>query len=198
MSKLRFPAGGLAEHLPIDLKEYKRRVVQFVSEVGRAVNSLILDDLTDVVITGAATNDVLKFDGTNWVNSTSLALAGTFSASNILSGTYTPTLTNTANIDASTTHVCQYLRVGNVVTVSGYVNVDPTTAGVQVTLGISLPIASAFANPEDCGGTASATNLAGQVAGIFADAANDRATMSWLAVDVTSHAMPFSFTYRVI
>jgi hypothetical protein len=31
--------------------------------------SVSLDDLTDVVITGVSTNQVLKYDGTNWINS---------------------------------------------------------------------------------------------------------------------------------
>jgi hypothetical protein len=36
---------------------------------GSYLTSVALDELTDVVITTAATNDVLLFNGTNWVNS---------------------------------------------------------------------------------------------------------------------------------
>lgn len=113
------------------------------------------------------------------------------------SGVYTPTLTNVANLDASTAYQCQYVRVGDVVTVSGKVDADPTAAGT-VQLGISLPIASNFGAEEDCGGVAFAPGIAGQGAGIIADATNNRAEMKWTAVDLTNQAFSFSFTYRII
>lgn len=114
-----------------------------------------------------------------------------------LSGTYTPTLTNTTNVAASTAYSCQYARVNGVVVVSGRVDVDPTAAG-QVVLGISLPVASALANTNELAGTAAAIAVAGQSAGIYADTTNDRATMEWVAVDTANRAMYFTFAYRII
>lgn len=114
-----------------------------------------------------------------------------------LSGTYTPTLTNTTNVAASTAYSCQYGRVNGFVVVSGRVDVDPTAAG-QVVLGISLPVASALANANELGGSASAIAVAGQSAGIYADTANDRATMEWVAVDTANRAMYFTFAYRIL
>ncbi len=113
-------------------------------------------------------------------------------------GTYTPTLTNAANLDASTAYACQYLQVGNTVTVSGKVDVDPTAPAAATQLGISLPVASNFGAAEDCGGTAFATGIAGQGAGIRGDAANNRAEMVWVSGDITNQPMQFSFTYEVI
>ncbi len=115
-----------------------------------------------------------------------------------LSGTYTPTLTNVANLDASTAFVCQYLQVGATVTVSGKVNVDPTTTLTLTQLGISLPIASNFAAAEQCGGVAFASGIASQGAAMLADATNDRAQLTWIATDITNQSMYFSFTYQVI
>jgi len=112
-------------------------------------------------------------------------------------GVYTPTLTNVTNLDASTTYEAQYMQVGNTVTVSGKVDVNPTAAGNTV-LGISIPIASNFGAAEDCGGTAFATGIAGQGAAVLADAANNRAQMQWIAVDTTNQAMFFIFSYQVI
>jgi hypothetical protein len=114
-----------------------------------------------------------------------------------LAGTYTPTLTNVANLDASTAYACQYLRVGATVTVSGKVDVDPTAAG-SAQLGISLPIASNFATAQQCAGTAFAPAIAGQGAAILGDTTNDRAQMQWIAVDTTNQAMYFTFTYQVV
>lgn len=116
----------------------------------------------------------------------------------LAAGTYTPTLTNVANLDASTAYSCQYMRVGNVVTVSGRVDVDPTTTLTSTQLGISLPIASNLANANECAGSAACPAIAGQSAAILGDATNDRAIMQWLAGDVTNQPMYFSFTYRII
>jgi hypothetical protein len=116
----------------------------------------------------------------------------------ITAGTYTPTLTNVANLDGSTAYECQYLRVGSVVTVSGKVDVNPTAGAVQTRLGISLPVASDFGAEEDCGGAAFAHVIAGQGAAIRADSTNNRADMTWLSGDTTSQPMSFTFTYAVI
>lgn len=116
----------------------------------------------------------------------------------LASGLHTPTLTNVTNLAASTAYACQYMRVGDVVTMSGRVDVDPTTTGVSTELGISLPIASNLATSNECCGTAFASAVAGQGAAILADGTNNRARMVWIAGDVSSQAMFFTFTYRVL
>ena len=114
------------------------------------------------------------------------------------SGTYTPTLFNTANLAGSAAYLCQYMRVGSTVTVSGAVSVDPTTTSVLTQLGISLPVASDFATNQNLGGVAFASNVLNEGAAIYGDTANDRALMQWIAGDVTNHVLFFSFTYQVI
>ena len=110
--------------------------------------------------------------------------------------TYTPTLTNTTNIGASTARLCTYFRVGNAVTVSGQVDIDPTATGA-VLMGMSLPIASNFSTAYQCGGTIAAKAFveAGMIEG---DAANNRASINFIAVDTTNHTFGFTFTYQVI
>ena len=116
------------------------------------------------------------------------------------SGTYTPTLTNVANVGASTAYSCQYHRVGDIVHVSGKVDVDPTTTLVLTQLGISLPIASNFANANECAGTAVAPAISGGTgcAAILGDATNNRAELQMTPVDVANQSFYFTFTYRVI
>lgn len=126
-----------------------------------------------------------------------LSIAALSDLPTLASGVYTPTLTGVANVGASTPYECQYLRVGSTVTVSGRVDVDPTAA-VSTQLGISLPIASNIGAPEDCAGTAFCPTIAGQGAAILGDAANNRAQMEWIAVDITNQPMYFTFTYAVI
>lgn len=113
-----------------------------------------------------------------------------------LSGTYTPTLTNTLNLDGSTALQCQYMRVGDVVTVSGALNANPTAAG-DTQLGISLPIASNLTSVQTCCGVAANSLVAGLSAAILGDATNERAVMQWNAVDTGNRTMYFTFSYLI-
>lgn len=165
------------------------------------------DNSKDVYGTGRDAE--LYYDGTDFVADPDVVGTGSFDIrgplkcdsitndTGLAAGVYTPTLTNVTNVAASTAYECQYMRVGNTVTVGGKVDVDPTAAGATQ-LGISLPVASNFGAVEDCGGAAFAPAIAGQGAAIIADAANNRAEMNWIAVDITNQPMFFSFTYQVI
>jgi hypothetical protein len=116
----------------------------------------------------------------------------------LISGVYTPTLTNTTNVGASTPFECQYIRIGNVVTVSGIANIDPTAgAPTDTVMGISLPIASNFGASSDCAGVihAGVTAEGGSITG---DTTNDRATATFIATNTTDHTFAFTFTYQVI
>lgn len=116
----------------------------------------------------------------------------------ITSGTYTPTLTNSANITSSTALQCQYMRVGSVVTVSGAVTLTPTLLATLTTLGISLPVVSNIGAPENLAGAADSASVASASAAVLGDATNDRATMQMISVGTGSETFYFSFTYLVI
>ena len=112
-------------------------------------------------------------------------------------GYYTPTLSNVTNIDSSTASLCQYVVLGDVVVVSGKVNVNPTAAAPTVSqLGISLPLRPKFAADKDCAGTAACATVASESAAIIADTTNSRAEMSWLTNSAGAHDMFFIFMYR--
>lgn len=116
---------------------------------------------------------------------------------NVYSGIYTPTLTNVANVAASTAFACQYMRVGDVVTVSGQVDIDPTTISTLTQLGMSLPIASNFTLNAQCGGTGSTAGVAGQVIAVQGDTTNDRAQFAYICSDTANRSVNFSFTYLI-
>lgn len=115
----------------------------------------------------------------------------------LASGTYTPTLSGVANVASSSAAVCQFMRIGDVVTVSGKITIAATALLTSTSIGISLPVASSFANDFQCGGTGApiGVNSAGP---IYADATNDRAEFNYVSADTTSRAFHFSFTYRVV
>jgi hypothetical protein len=113
-------------------------------------------------------------------------------------GVYTPTVTNVANLDATTAYQCLYLRVGSVVLVAGLVDADPTAAATLTRVGISLPFASNFGALEDLAGTAHAADIAGQGAAVRANTTTKIANMIWLSGDVTNRTMYFLFMYRIL
>lgn len=129
-----------------------------------------------------------------------LAVGESISALNLVSGTYTPTLTNVLNVASSTASVAQYFRFDNTVTVSGQVVIDPTAAATDTELGISLPIASLFASQVNCGGTLSIVSAGsyGEGGAINADVANDRAQALLRPTNTASRTYAFHFTYRIL
>lgn len=113
------------------------------------------------------------------------------------SGTYTPTQTAVANVDASTAYAAQYIRIGNTVTVSGKADVDPTAGGVLTQLGITLPIASDLAQAYQCSGhiMSPGTNGYGWIRG---DATNNRAEAYFVPGVATNQEFYYHFTYQII
>jgi hypothetical protein len=130
------------------------------------------------------TSPTVTLDVTGGIKTSRTAVtAPATSDGNIFSGTYTPTLTNVANIDipASTAYTFQYMRVGNVVTVSGKIDVTVTGTGLT-RLNVSLPISSNFSAEENCAGTAVMTASGVSInipATIRADTTNDVAQVQY-------------------
>ena len=174
--------------------------------------------------TGIVTDDTYGYVSTNYINYTQssasycellptgqatvgwLDVKGSIQCDTIAndtglaSGTYTPTLTGVTNVASSTAYPCQYMRVGNTVTVSGLVELTPTANNTQTTIRISLPISSAFVNNYELGGTAHTigNTTAGHGASIEADATNDEALMDYYETHGVSDTFTFTFTYQVI
>lgn len=125
-----------------------------------------------------------------------LTISGT--GGNIYSGVWTPTLTNTTNISASTASEGQYLRVGNTVTVSGVVEIDPTAAGA-CNMKMTLPISSNFTSLRQAAGTF-ATVTAGQSdqGSIIANASVDSLEFRFTAVNVANATYAFQATYQIL
>lgn len=115
-------------------------------------------------------------------------------------GTYTPTLTNTTNIAASTAYLTMYSRVGNVVTVAGEVDIDPTAAGTCV-LRMSLPFATTFSAAYQLGGAGNRFISGGPTEGImiYSRAGGiNVAEFALTAVNTANQQCNFSFTYLII
>lgn len=112
-----------------------------------------------------------------------------------VSGTWTPTLNNTTNISASVSNICQYMRIGNVITLSGYVQVDPINTG-SVQLEVSVPVSVDFTNFSQAAGFARTDN--GDIAGIAqANATTDGLSLIMTATTTNNRNVAFQATYRI-
>lgn len=115
----------------------------------------------------------------------------------IASGTFTPTQTGVTNVASAGSSSVQWMRVGNVVTVSGSVGVTPTGAGLTQ-IRSTLPIASAVNNPHEIagGGCISAT---GPVVLInAADPSNDNVYFTFNAASGSAVTIYFTYTYVIL
>ena len=120
---------------------------------------------------------------------------------NVFSGTYTPSLTAVTNIAGTpVAYTSTYMRVGNVVTVSGRVDIQVTTINTNSLLGMSLPVASDFSSSVQCGGMAfvGTTTYGDYGATILADTTNNRAEFRLSPPVATSEGYWFTFTYRIV
>lgn len=140
-------------------------------------------------------NDDLQTAELNYPNGVSII--GPVTATNLTSGTYTPTITNLTNITSSTARNCTYVRVGNNVTVFGSVDLT-TTLAVASTVGISLPITSDITDRHDLNGLGNASTAIATNGAISGDTGNDRAELNFIGLAIGgTGTIFFSFSYTI-
>lgn len=120
----------------------------------------------------------------------------------LVAGRWTPTLTNGANVTASTAYSCHYTRIGNIVHFSGRVAIDPTAGATFTTLEMSLPIASNFSSLTDAAGVFNAIGVTGvattvDTGAIEGSVANDTLVLGYISGDTGNRAYYFSGSYEV-
>lgn len=138
------------------------------------------------------TTGEVKFDD----GATLTALA----AATPVSGTYTPTVSNktgTLSGGTATSFTAQYYQVGTVVTVSGKMTLQATGGG-DGGFDLTIPVTSAFAAEENCGGAIQTSNGSTVGLGVKAVAATARVQLNVSFGTVASISGFFTFTYRII
>jgi len=157
----------------------ENKIAYYLNDIGDWTYSI---PVTGQEITVTGTNTTYRYSGSAWTP---------------MNGIYTPTLTNVTNINSSTAYACQFMRVGNVVTVSGKVRFNCNTAAAAQ-IDLSLPVASNFTAEEQCAGVASSEDVADGPMYIKADTTNDRASMYSTTDGTSAHDHFFTFTYRIL
>ena len=117
---------------------------------------------------------------------------------NTTSGAYTPTVSSTTNVSASTPQECRYTQVDDVVTVFGSVSITPTSTSSNTQFNLSLPITPKdFTISSDLTGAGEFRNAAAASVAVRADTANDVATFQFTSDSSGgSGNVYFSFSYN--
>lgn len=140
-------------------------------------------------------NQLLGGDGTDIGLRTPAQVRTTL---DLVTGVYTPSLTNGANIDSTTAFETAYYRIVDRVTVFGKIQADATAAAsTSTTVNMSLPIASNFSQQHHLAGTGYLFNN-GVPARIVASTANNNAEFRWLSAVTTNQDVFFHLSYRII
>jgi hypothetical protein len=122
-----------------------------------------------------------------------------FATQTIASGTYTPAASNLQNISTDTRYSStMYTRIGNIVTVSGKIQIVPNASGVTG-LDLSLPVATAnFNDNSQAAGVASYSNGSSTASGkIYANASSQTVKFSYYAPDTAVADFYFIFQYTI-
>lgn len=115
----------------------------------------------------------------------------------LASGTYTPTLADVVNTTVRTPEVCDYVRVGDTVTVSGSATVTAAGAGITA-FTISIPFASNFTTIHQANGAGSLNTVSGGNVSLFSNIAADTAQANYVSGGAGSQIVSFIFQYRII
>ena len=115
----------------------------------------------------------------------------------ISSGSYYPNLLNGQNLNLGNQYDCHYMRVGNVVTVSGRIDIQPEIEKEVSKLQIDLPIQTKLVETGSLSGMGvSQDGLVNIVC--FGDVISNRCTILYTPQDTEKCAFFFNFTYRVL
>ena len=112
--------------------------------------------------------------------------------------TYSAVASDTANLDSTpANHTAQFMRVGNTVTVSGKVLVDPTAMGV-VSFNLSLPVASSFSNTGELAGAGSVVTGNINSVRVEGNVPNNKASLEFFVTLTTPQNVTYTYTYTII
>ncbi|SOY65584.1 hypothetical protein CBM2586_B10179 [Cupriavidus phytorum] len=173
--------------------------------LGTSVDGVVSSNITGAIVENAGVG-TLNLGTVEWMagvtpsgvkfSDSSVGGRATF-LDNIYSGLWTPTVTALTNVDAVTAFECQYSRVGNVITFSGQVNIDPTATGLTE-IGMSLPVASNLIATRQAAGTYSSNSSTIKDGGaIYGDSTNKRLTFRHVAGSTSNLSFFFSGSYLV-
>jgi hypothetical protein len=170
--------------LSIDLFNFDKPALLASTALGKSNKPISIQPFGGPVLIGTANDDG---------SGNALQVAGKISAENIGSGTFKPTINNISNISSTSSSICRYQRIGNIVTVAGIIKITPTKSGLAE-FRLSLPVATKIKGDADLGGTVSGTQISGLARG---DAASNEAQLSVYFNSAGSQLVSFTYQYTL-
>lgn len=119
----------------------------------------------------------------------------------VVSGTYTPTETDVANVSASTPLTFHYSRNGNEVTLTGEAIITPAVSATNTSVSFSLPSGSTsnFTSGGDVGGSGAARENTTRVVGTLSpDTTNDIINFQFTSINTSAHVISFTCIYTIV
>lgn len=152
------------------------------------------------LITGAQTsknfiND--KFGKGDKLNSKLLSGMIPIENGGTLTDQYIPVKTLGLNVLSLGTNELYYYRIGNLVTVFGYLTINPTAAGADTTGWLTLPILSYFTRSWQCAGIGYSDTV-NQGITFKADPINNQVKLRFLSNHMGQNDYYITFSYRIV
>lgn len=150
-------------------------------------------------------NSILVYD-----SATSYGAAGTghvkyvpvpsILSTTVASASNTPAVTGITNVDNVSTGQFHWMRVGNVVNYSGFVNIDATVAGTATSVEVTLNYASNFASNDDAAGVVTeGISGAAQSSGyIYSNSTSDKIVINVTPQGTAAQGYYVSGSYKII
>ena len=157
-----------------------------------SLNWALYADAGTTRIYNSSAGDVVTISSAGNVNVT-----GNVTANNLTSGIYTPTVTMGLGLTSNTAHTCHYTRVGNEVTVHGWIEVTASSLSGNTYYSITLPVASNMTSSDDLSGVGQFISSGQGTTKVMGDAANDKAIISVSVQAGVPLPSYFSFTYTI-
>jgi hypothetical protein len=112
-----------------------------------------------------------------------------------MSGEYTPIVGATSNVTTAEVQNALWSRVGNIVTVSGHIGIDPIAPATLTQINLSLPIVSNLVN-FSLAGTMTSGTAAGMGGYILAD--GTQSLMRFISSDISQQGWCYTYQYKII
>lgn len=122
--------------------------------------------------------------------------SGRIQRNTVTSGVYLPTAANVSNTSAITADTAQFMRVGNVVTVSGRIAFSNTLNDFSQ-ISLSLPFATVVSSVRNVAGTAN-ENIAEKVGIIRGRTGTNDALLEINGLNTSTYTVYYTYTYRIL
>lgn len=200
---------GSREHIPpINNTEVNTNLPQAQIYVGssvgvataRAVSGDITISDTGVVAIGSGkiTSDMIADGAIVNADINASADIAISKIADLDSGTYTPTAGDFAGVSTVTPGQAQWIRVGNVVTVSGQLALTYGISGVAANFSLTVPVNSAFTTTAQAAGVANGPADSEDSQGRIVSAAANKINLAFFSGSTGSASFYYTYTYEVI